>query len=76
MLEEFPQYNFLAEALESTVGTFCKKVEGNEQLTSVIFLRSLFEFVLITFTATACPLESPFHTFANPPWYSGSLALS
>jgi len=47
------------------------KVEHNRQLTPMIFCKSEFEYVLMTFTATSRQRCFPFHTSANPPLYNG-----
>ena len=42
----------------------------HRQLTPITFPKSLFENVLMTFTATSRPRYCPFHTSAYPPLYS------
>ena len=44
----------------------------DQELTPIIFCKSLFEYVLMTFTATSRPQCSPFHTSANPPLYDAT----
>ena len=73
MPEGFPCQNFLAEPLYNAPSAR-KHVGGrhSEQLTPMIFCKSLFEYVLMTLTATSRPQCFPFHTSANPPLYSAT----
>jgi len=54
MSEGFPRHNLLAEPL---CGAFSElrstEIEHNQQLTPIIFCKSLFEYVLMTLTATS-----------------------
>ena len=73
MLKELPRHCFLAEPLRgSSVSEFARR-EGEHvhRLTRIIFCKSLFEYVLMTFTATSRPQYSPFQTSAYPPLYNG-----
>lgn len=77
VLEGFPRYYLLAEPLHDALLVLgYAKREYTRQLTPIIFRRSLFEYVLMTFTATSRPQYSPFQTSAYPPLYNASLVLS
>ena len=67
----FPRHNFFAEPLDGALSVHKRAGRGyNQQLTPTIFCKSLFEYVLRTFTATSRPQYTPFHTSANPPLYN------
>ena len=71
MSEGFPRDNLLAEPLWGTVSVQMWE-GGNQQLTPIVFCKSLFEYVLMTLTATSRPRYSPFHTSANPPLHNAT----
>ena len=71
MPKGFPCHNLLAEPLQRVLLVHLQvERAGDQQLTPIIFRKSLFEYVLKTFTATSRPQWSPFHTSANPPLYN------
>ena len=77
MLECFPRNDLLAEPLHGALSAHeHTERERNQQLTPTIFCKSLFEYVLITFTATSRPQYTPFHTSANPPLYNAASVRS
>ena len=73
MPESFPRHSFLAEPLHGalSVHRYAER-ERDQQLTPIIFRKSLFEYVLMTLIATSRPRYSPFHTSANPPLYNAT----
>ena len=77
MPEGFPCHNLLAKPLHGAPSVH-RHAEGesNQPLTPIIFCESLFEYVLMTFTATSRPQYSPFQTSANPPWYIATVVRS
>ena len=77
MLERFPCHNLLTEPLHDVLSAYGEaERENNRRPTPMIFCKSLFEYVLKTFTATSRPPCSPFHTSANPPLYNATTVLS
>ena len=76
MSKEFPHHNFLAEPLHSALSVSLNAGEGRKQPTPIILSKSLFVYVLKTFTATSRPPCSPFHTSVNPPLYNASWVRS
>jgi len=77
MSEGFPRHDLLTEPLSvATLAHRHAERWHNLQLTPTTFCKSLFEYVLMTFTATSRPECSPFHTSANPPLYNATLVRS
>ena len=77
MPEDFPRNNLLTESLHGMPSALRHtEREDSQKLTPMIFCKSLFEYVLITFTATSRPEYFPFHTSANPPRYNATTLRS
>jgi len=73
MTKGFPCYDLLAEPLRKVPLVHRQaERERNQQLTPITFRKSLFEYVLKTFTATCRPQCSPFQTSANPPLHNAA----
>ena len=68
MPEGFPRYDLLAKPLRRALLVHVDaEREHDQRLTPIIFCKSLFEYVFMTFTATSRPQCLPFHTSPNPP---------
>ena len=77
MPKGLPRHNLFAEPLYGALSELRRtEMEHNQQLTPIIFCKSLFEYVLMTLTATSRPQCTPFHTSANPPLYNAAPVLS
>jgi len=55
--------------MQSVISIRARGTDHIQQLTPITLCNSLFEYILMTFTATSRPQCSPFHTSANPPLY-------